>query len=143
MLKSKGKKVEGMNTSIFINIPIESIERSMAFFTALGYGFNMDYTNEKGACLVISDSIYVMLLTKEFFISFTKRDIPDPKTSAQVIMAISADSREDVDLLVDKALAAGAGTYNEPQDMGFMYSRSFADLDGHLWEVFYMDEDQA
>ena len=129
-----------MATKMFLNLPVKDLNRSMEFFKRMGFAFNLQYTNEKGACMVISDTIYVMLLIEDFFTSFTKKKVPDTLASAQAIIGISAESRETVDLLVEKAFDAGAGVYNDPQDMGFMYSRSFADLDGHLWEVFHMEE---
>lgn len=128
-----------MSTNIFVNLPVKDLDKSIAFFTKLGYTFNPQFTDENATCMIVSESIYVMLLVEKYFMSFTKKEIPDTTKSAQVIVALSADSREAVDVLVDAAFEAGAGVYNEPQDMGFMYTRSFQDLDGHLWEVFYMD----
>lgn len=129
-----------MSTMIFVNLPVASLKRSMDFFTALGYTFNPQFTDENAACLVIEeDHIYAMLLTPEFFKRFTKKEIADSKQTTEAILALAVDSRQDVDALVDKALAAGGSASNEPDDQGFMYSRSFQDPDGHLWEVLYMD----
>jgi predicted lactoylglutathione lyase len=125
---------------IFVNLPVANLKRSMDFFTALGYGFNPQFTDENAACLVIEeDHIYAMLLTPEFFKRFTKKEIADSKRTTEAILALAVGSREAVDALVDKALAVGGSASNEPDDQGFMYGRSFQDPDGHLWEVLYMD----
>ena len=124
---------------IFVNLPVQDLSRSMAFFKALGYTFNMQFTNEDGACLALGDDIFVMLVGKPFFKSFITNDIADSKQVAEVIISLSVNSREAVEALVDKALAAGGSPSKEPNDMGFMYNRSFLDPDGHHWEVFYMD----
>ena len=124
---------------IFINLPVQDLSRSMEFFRALGYTFNMQFTNESGACLVLGDDIFIMLVVKPFFKSFITNDIADSKQVAEVILSLSVSSREAVETLVDKALVAGGSTSKEPNDMGFMYNRSFLDPDGHHWEVFYMD----
>ncbi|MGX7420064.1 VOC family protein [Carnobacterium gallinarum] len=126
-------------TSIFVNLPVEDLDRSVAFFTKLGFTFNPQFTDENATCMVISETIYVMLLVKPFFKSFIKKEIADAEKTAEVIVALSVDSRNEVDELVDQAMSAGALFYNDPTDMGFMYSRSFQDLDNHLWEVVYMD----
>lgn len=124
---------------IFINLPVQDLARSMEFFRALGCTFNMQFTNEDGACLVLGDDIFVMLLAKPFFKSFITNDIADSKQVAEVILSLSVDSREAVETLVDKALKVGGSPSKEPSDMDFMYNRSFLDPDGHHWEVFYMD----
>ncbi len=128
-----------MATQIFVNLPVKDLNKSVEFFRKLGYTFNPQFTDENATCMIISDSIYVMLLVEPFFKSFTKKEIPDTTQNAQVILALSADSREGVDELVNKAVAAGATTPNEKQDQGFMYGWGYQDLDGHLWEVMYMD----
>ncbi|MCF6406911.1 VOC family protein [Chitinophaga filiformis] len=128
-----------MATQIFVNLPVKDLEKSKAFFSALGFEFNQQFTNEKGACLIISENIYAMLLVEDFFKSFIKKDIADSSKFAEVINAFSVDSRDKVNELADKALAAGASAYSEPQDYGWMYSRAFQDLDGHLWEVLHAD----
>jgi predicted lactoylglutathione lyase len=128
-----------MATKIFVNLPVKDLKKSMDFFTSLGYTFNQQFTDENAACLVISEDIFTMLLTQPFFKSFTNKEINDTSKSAQVIIALSSESRQAVDELVNKAVAAG-GTIPKPaQDHGFMYSHSFEDLDGHLWETVYMD----
>ncbi|MDR7376126.1 putative lactoylglutathione lyase [Rhodoferax ferrireducens] len=128
-----------MARQIFVNLPIKNMERSQAFFRSLGFDFNPQFTNEKGACLVISETIYAMLLVESFFQSFTKKTITDTATSTEVLICLSCDSRVEVDALVAKALAAGGTAPNAPQDLGFMYSHGFEDLDGHIWELAYMD----
>ena len=126
---------------IFVNLPVLDLSRSKEFFQALGYTFDSDFTDDQAACLVLGDDIFVMLLVKPFFKGFITNEVADTKTVAEAIIALSADSREAVDALVDKALSAGGSASTELQDMGFMYSRSFLDPDGHHWEVFYMDPD--
>ena len=128
-----------MPAMIFVNLPVKDLEKSKLFFTKLGYTINQQFTNEKASSIVISDTIYLMLLVEPFFKTFTKKDLADATTSTEAIIALSAESREAVDALVDKAVAAGAGPSNEPVDEGFMYVRSFADPDGHLFEVMWMD----
>ena len=124
---------------IFVNLTVNDLAKSKVFFEALGYSFNPQFTNEQAACMVISDTIYVMLLTEEFFKGFTKKEIVDAKKSTEVIVCLSTESRAEVDELVGKAVAAGGRIYNEPQDHGFMYAHAFEDLDGHQWELCYMD----
>ena len=128
-----------MSTKIFVNLPVKDLERSKQFFTALGYSINPQFTDENAASVVITDDIYAMLLVEPFFQGFTKKDIPDTSRNAEAIIALSADSREEVDRLADKALASGGQPAYETNDQGFMYGRSFQDPDGHLWEVFWMD----
>ncbi|MDR6986892.1 putative lactoylglutathione lyase [Paenarthrobacter nitroguajacolicus] len=132
-----------MTTSIFVNLPVSDLEASKEFYTALGYSINPNFTDETAACVVVSDTIYAMLLTHDKFSEFTKQPIADTKNSTAAIVAISADSRDDVDALATKALDAGGSQTYEPMDMGFMYSRAFRDLDGHHWEVVWMDEAAA
>ncbi|QIP86590.1 VOC family protein [Streptomyces sp. Tu 2975] len=128
-----------MAQMIFVNLPVKDLEASKAFWGKLGYSFNPQFSDESGACLVFSDTVFAMLLTEARFKDFTKKDIADAATSTEVILALSADSREKVDELVDAALAAGGSPSNDPQDYGFMYGRSFQDPDHHLWEVVWMD----
>lgn len=129
-----------MGTKIFVNLPVKDLAKSQEFFTRLGYSFNPEFTDENAACLVISDDIYAMLLTEPFFAGFTNKQLCDTSTHTEAIVALSADNREDVDDLADKAMAAGAQPAMEPMEDGPMYSRSFLDLDGHHWEVFHMAE---
>lgn len=126
-----------MATEIFVNLPVKNLERSMAFFTRLGYTFNPQYTNEEAACMVVSGNIFVMLLTEDKFKTFTPKSICDTDKYTEVLICLSAESRENVDETVGKAVAAGGSIYNEPQDCGFMYGHGFQDLDGHIWELFY------
>ena len=128
-----------MTRQIFVNTSVRDLKKSMAFFSKLGFEFNPQFTDENATCMVLSEDGYVMLLVEEFFKTFTKKDLADTTTKVEAILALSADSREDVDEFADKALAAGAQPANEPSDQGFMYGRSFYDLDGHMWEIFWMD----
>ena len=132
-----------MLKQIFVNLPIQDMARSQAFFKALGLNFNPRFTNEQGACLEIAENIYAMLLVEPFFQGFTQLPISDAKKATEVLIALSCDSRTEVDDIVAKALAAGGTTPNAPMDHGFMYQHGFADLDGHQWEVFWMDESAA
>lgn len=128
-----------MNKQIFVNLPVKDLNKSKEFFSALGYTFNAQFTNEQGACMVIADnSIYAMLLTEEFFKTFTDKQIAKAREVTEVLTCLSCESREEVDSLVAKALAAGGTAPRAAQDHGFMYSRSFDDLDGHTWELVYM-----
>lgn len=128
-----------MATQIFVNLPVKDLNRSVEFFTKLGFTFNAQFTDENATCMVISDTIYAMLLVEKFFKTFTKKEIADATKTTEAIIALSMDSRERVDEIGDKALAAGGKESNETQDHGFMYTRSFQDPDGHIWEIFYMD----
>ncbi|MFD5323118.1 VOC family protein [Streptomyces sp. NPDC127092] len=126
---------------IFVNLPVRDLDASKAFYERLGYSINPQFTDETAACVVISDTIFAMLLTEEKFRSFTApgKEISDATKNTEVLITLSAESREKVDELAEKALAAGGSPAKEPMDMGFMYGRSFADPDGHHWEVFWMD----
>lgn len=128
-----------MATQIFLNLPVKDLLKTREFFAKLGYTFNEQFSNESGACMVISETIYVMLLTEPFFKSFTSKQIADTSKTTEVMIALSAESKESVNDLVEKAFKAGATQHNEVQDHGFMYSKSFQDLDGHIWEVFWMN----
>ncbi|MFI2704450.1 VOC family protein [Cellulosimicrobium composti] len=129
-----------MSTQIFVNLPVKDLDASKAFYTALGFTVNDQFTDENASSIVISDTIYVMLLTEGFAKQFTTKAIADATTTTEVVNALSVDSRAEVDRLADAAFAAGASPVKEPQEEGgFMYSRSFADLDGHQWEVLHMD----
>jgi len=131
-----------MASKIFINLPVKDLAASMAFFTSLGFSFNPQFTDEKAGSMVISDNIFAMLLTEEYFKTFTKKNIADAKAATEVLIAIDASSKEEVQEMVAKARAAGGAIYAEPQDHGWMYQHSFADLDGHQWEIVYMDMSQ-
>ncbi|MBT2570247.1 VOC family protein [Planococcus sp. ISL-110] len=128
---------------IFVNLPVKNLERSKAFFEEIGFEFEEEMTDQNAACMIIGPTIYAMLLTEDYFKSFTKRKITDTATSAEVITAISATSKADVDELVSNAFKAGGQTANEKMDDEYMYVWSFKDLDGHMWEVLYMPEEEA
>ena len=132
-----------MFRQIFVNLPIQDMARSRAFFESLGLRFNPRFTNEQGACLEIGENFYAMLLVEPFFQGFTKKPVGNAHQATEVILALSVDGRAEVDEVVRKAVAAGASTPNAPMDHGFMYQHGFADLDGHQWEVFWMDEAAA
>jgi predicted lactoylglutathione lyase len=132
-----------MFRQIFVNLPIQEMARSRAFFESLGLRFNPRFTNEQGACLEIGENFYAMLLVEPFFQGFTKKPVGNAHQATEVILALSVDGRAEVDEVVRKAVAAGASTPNAPVDHGFMYQHGFADLDGHQWEVFWMDEAAA
>lgn len=128
-----------MSKMIFVNLPVADLQASMAFYEALGFENNKQFTDDTAACMVWSDAIYVMLLTHDKWNSFTSRPIP-PATSSEVMLALSCDSREVVDLLNDTATKnGGTADINPKQDLGFMYNRALADLDGHVWEMFWMN----
>jgi uncharacterized protein len=127
-----------MHRQIFVNLPIVDMKRSRAFFEALGYAFNPQFSNEQGACLVLGENLHAMLLVHPFFQGFIDKRIADAHESTEVLVCLSCDSREEVDLLVARALAAGGRAPRPPQDHGFMYAHSFEDLDGHLWELVHM-----
>ena len=130
-----------MPQMIFVNLPVTDLEKSKAFYEAVGAANNPAFTDDTAACMVVEEgSIHVMLLTHEKWATFTSKAIPDARTTAQVLLCVSADSREDVDGQVDKAVKAGGKADPTPtQDFGFMYGRSFEDPDGHIWEVMWMD----
>lgn len=129
-----------MPTQVFINFPVKDLDKSKAFFAQLGYSFNPQFTSENAACMVISDTIYCMLLTEPFFQGFTPKTIANAHTTKEVLICLSCDSREQVDEMVKKAVAAGGkAAPAEPIDHGFMYYHGFEDLDGHNWEIAYMD----
>jgi len=129
-----------MKTKMFLNIAVKDLNRSIAFFTELGFSFNEKFTNDKGTCMIVGENINVMLLVEEFYQTFTKKQICDTKTTSEVLIAISVDSREQVDEIMLKAVKAGGTDYNQANDYGWMYQKTFLDIDGHHWEVFYMDE---
>ena len=129
----------GSSRKIFVNLAVENLDRAVDFFTQLGFSFDPRFTDETATCMIVSNEAFVMLLAKERFKDFTKKELCDPTTQTEAIVSLSAESREQVDELVHKALAAGGSPANDPMEMDFMYGWSFQDPDGHLWEVFYMD----
>lgn len=129
-----------MKTKIFVNLPIRDLNKSVAFFTKLGFSFNPQFTDENATCMIVGEDIFVMLLVEKFFKSFTKKEVCDTSKYTEAIVALSVDSREKVDQLINKAIEAGGSEPREKQDHGWMYGRSFEDIDGHLWEAFFMEE---
>jgi uncharacterized protein len=129
------------NTSrkIFVNLAVKDLDRSVQFFTKLGFAFDPRFTDEQATCMIVSDEAFVMLLVENRFKDFTKKEVADSTTQTEAILALSAESREQVDELAEKALEAGGAEANDPMDHGSMYSRSFQDPDGHLWELIWMD----
>ncbi len=127
-----------MHRQIFVNLPVKDLQRSVAFFGALGYTFNPQFTNENATCMILGENLFAMLLVEQFFTGFTKKPIPDTSKGVEVLVCLSCDSREEVDRLVAKARAAGGSVPNEPQDHGFMYAHGFNDPDGHVWELVHM-----
>src|SRR5437763_1687663 len=132
-----------MSRKMFVNLPVKDLKKSMEFFKQLGFTFNPQFTNDKGACMIISEENYSMLVSHEFFKTFTPKPIADATKTSEVLIAISCDSRQAVDDLVKKAVEAGGSLYKKPEDHGFMYGHGFQDLDGHIWEPFWMDGTKA
>lgn len=129
-----------MSRMIFVNLPVADLDRSKAFYEAVGFTNNPQFSDENAACMVWSDAIYAMLLKHDFWKTFTSKTIPDAKTTAQVLLALTQDSAAEVDAIVERAAKAGGSTDPTPkQDLGFMYGRSFEDPDGHIWENTFMD----
>ena len=124
---------------LFVNLAVEDLDRSVEFFTTLGFSFDPRFTDESATCMIVSDQAFVMLLVEDRFRDFTKNELADPATHTEAILAVSAESREGVDEFANKALATGGRPASDPIDKGFMYSRSFHDPDGHLWEAVWMD----
>jgi uncharacterized protein len=129
-----------MATKIFVNLPVKDLKKSINFFTQLGFSFNPKFTDEQATCMIVGENIFAMLLVEERFKDFTKKPISDAKKSTEVLLALDAPSRAEVDAMIRNAVKAGGSTYSDPQDHGWMYGHSFADLDGHQWEILYMDE---
>jgi hypothetical protein len=128
-----------MATKIFVNLPVKDLKRSVEFFTRLGYKFNPHFTDETATCMIVSEDISVMLLTRAKFKEFTPKKICDATKSTEVLVCLSCESREQVNDMVGKAVAAGGTTHAESKDYGFMYQHGFQDLDGHIWELIYME----
>lgn len=131
-----------MNTKIFVNLPVKDLNKSIEFFTKLGYTFNQQFTDETATCMVVSDTIFVMLLTEVRFKDFTRKPISDAKKQTEVLISLQVESKDKVNEMLGKALEAGGNIYADPQDLGWMFMRGFADLDGHQWEIFFIDESQ-
>ncbi len=132
-----------MSTQVFINLPVADLPRSMDFFKALGFATNPQFTDDSGACIAVSDTVSVMLLTHARFRDFTPKAVCDTSKAVEVLLTLTCESRERVDALVAKALAAGGSTYDEPEDFGFMYTHSFLDPDGHGWGLVHMSATPA
>lgn len=124
---------------LYVNLPVKDLKKSMDYFSEIGFEFDPRFTDENATCMIINDNTFVMLLVEDSFKSFIKQDLPDSTKTAEVIIALAANSREQVDEIVDKAMAAGGKLSNEPMVQDFMYARSFEDIDGHLWEVLFVD----
>jgi predicted lactoylglutathione lyase len=128
-----------MKTKIFVNLPVADLNKSIAFYEGMGYQKNPDFSDETAACIVISEEIYVMVLTHAKFKEFTPLPIGDANKQTQVILAMSASSKTEVNDMLNRATTHGGSEPRAPQDLGFMYSRAFADPDGHIWEAFWME----
>ena len=128
-----------MAAKIFVNLPVEDLNKTIKFFTKLGFKFNPQFTDINGTCMIVCENILVMLLVEKFFKTFTKKEICDAWKSTEVILALAVESRKEVDEMITKAIKAGGKEPREPQDHGWTYGRSFEDINGHIWEVFYMD----
>lgn len=128
-----------MGRQLYVNLPVSNIAKTKAFFSALGFTFEPKFSNDDAICMIIADDIYVMLLVESFFKGFIKKEISNAKQSTEVLLCLSCSNRQEVDVLTDKALGAGGKLAREPQDLGFMYSQAFEDLDGHIWELMHMD----
>lgn len=128
-----------MTTKMFVNLPVKDLGKSVKFFTALGFKFNPQFTDENATCMIVSEESFVMLLVEKFFKTFTPKPVSDARKSTEVLICLSCNSRQEVDEMVSKAVAAGATTPNKAQDHGFMYQHGFEDLDGHLWELAWMN----
>jgi uncharacterized protein len=132
-----------VSTKIFVNLPVKDLDRSKEFFGKLGYSFNPKFTDATAACMVISEDIYAMLLTEAKFKEFTKKPVADATKTTEVLVCLSMESEARVNEVVDTAVKAGATEAREPMDYGFMFGRSFNDLDGHIWEIIWMDPKAA
>lgn len=129
-----------MTTKVFLNLPVKDLNKAIEFFTKLEFSFDPQFTDENATCMIVGEDTFVMLLVEKFFKTFTKKEICDTAKYTEMIVALSAESREKVDQMIDKVVEAGGREYREPQDHGWMYERSFEDIDGHIWEIVYMDE---
>ena len=128
-----------MATQIFVNLPVKDLQKSIGFFTALGFTFNPQFTDENATCMIVGENIFFMLLVEPFFKSFTTKEICDTTDFTEAIFSINAETKEKVSEMVNNAIAAGGTRNRKPEDHGWMYQESFMDIDGHLWEVVYLD----
>src|SRR3989344_1630684 len=129
-----------MAKQIFVNLPVKDLNKTIKFFTKLGFKFNPKFTDENATCMIIGKNIFVMLLVERFFKTFIKKEIANASKTTEVLLALTAESREEVDEMISKVIGAGGKETREAQDHGWMYGRAFEDLDWHIWEIFYMDE---
>ena len=129
-----------MTTQIFVNLPVKDLNETVDFFTKLGFAFNPQFTDENATCMIVNNDIFVMLLVEKFFKTFTKKELCDTTKDTEVIVALSTETREKVDQMINKVIEAGGKEHRKPQDHGWMYGRSFEDINGHLWEVIFMDK---
>jgi predicted lactoylglutathione lyase len=127
-----------MSTQIFVNLPVESLPRAVAFFTALGFSFNPQFTDDNATCMIVADNIFVMLLTRSYFAGFTPKPVSDAHASTEVLICLSRENREAIESMVATAVAAGGRAPRPAKDHGFMYQHAFEDPDGHLWELVHM-----
>jgi predicted lactoylglutathione lyase len=128
-----------MGKEIFINLPVKDLEKTSRFFEQMGYSFNPQFSDERAKCMIISDDIYVMLLVEPFFRSFTGKEVSDTSKTCDCILSLAEDSQTAVDKMMEKCIAAGGRDISKPQEVDFMYTRTFEDPDGHHWEIFHMD----
>ncbi|BDH63766.1 extradiol dioxygenase [Lysinibacillus sp. PLM2] len=126
----------------FINLPVKDLKKSMSFFNQIGFSFSMQFTDENAACMIINDQTFTMLLTESHFKNFTNKGIVDATTQTEVLVSLAMESRDEVDAILEKAIEAGGKLASERRDYGFMYQVGFQDLDGHIWEVFHMEQEQ-
>lgn len=129
-----------MTTKIFVNLPVKDLDKTIEFFTKLDFKFNPQFTDENATCMIVGEDIFVMLLVEKFFKTFTKKEICDTTKNTEMIVAVSSESRQKVDHMINTAIESGGKESREIQDHGWMYGRSFEDINGHLWEIIYMDE---
>jgi uncharacterized protein len=128
-----------VSTKMFVNLAVKDLDRSVKFFTALGFRFNPQFTDKNATCMIVSEENFVMLLVESYFKTFTPKPVIDARKSTEVLICLSADSREEIDEMVRKAVAGGATAPGKAQDHGFMYQHGFEDLDGHIWELVHMN----
>jgi predicted lactoylglutathione lyase len=131
-----------MVKQIFVNLPVKDLEKTKEFFSQLGFTFNPKFTDENATCMIIGENMFAMLLVEKFFKTFIKKDISDAHKTTEVLVALQVDSREEVDEMLESAIDAGGKEHRDKQDYGWMYNRAFEDLDGHIWEIFFMDEEK-
>lgn len=129
-----------MINQIYVNLPVKNLKKSMAFFKGLGFSFNPKFTDNKAACMIIGKNMYSMLIAEKYFKTFTKKEISNAKKTTEVLISLQMKNKAEVDTIMARALKLGGKRYRDPFDYGWMYGDAFADLDGHQWEIFYMNE---